>query len=219
MSARSRPCLLPWAIPIGSRPGRSGRRSAGWAIRLETRWPPRFWIRAVGKSALTLADESWSLPVVQALVEALKQTSEPAVRGRIVANLAGQYRKYPEWSGDWWGPDPLAGKFPKKTRDWTPEGMETVLQGLRLGFADRDATVRFQSIVALGEVGPAAAPILSAGLAAEPDPGNQAALVEALGRDERSGDAPVVHRVGVRLDPFRAGSGRGPRCPGPVPWS
>ena len=121
------------------------------------------------------------MPVVQALVEGLKQTPEPAVRGRIVACLAGQYRRYPEWTGDWWGPSPLAGTFPKKTVDWSPEGMSTVLQGLRLGFADRDATVRFQSILALGQIGRAAAPILLAGLSSEPDPGNQAAIVEAMG--------------------------------------
>ena len=56
---------LPWAIRIGSRPGRSGRRSAGSAIR------PRCDGRRVldprrRESALILADEAWSVPVVQA---------------------------------------------------------------------------------------------------------------------------------------------------------
>ncbi|MGC8638340.1 MAG: HEAT repeat domain-containing protein [Isosphaeraceae bacterium] len=165
-------------------------RFAAWAIRAAIRrlgYPDRAAMASAlvdpqrRESALVLADESWSLAVVQALADALRQTPEPAVRGRIVACLAGQYRTYPEWTGAWWGPNPLAGPFPKKTVNWAPEGMETVLQGLRLGFADRDATVRFQTSVALGQLGPAAAPILLAGLAAEPDPGNQAAIVEALG--------------------------------------
>ena len=51
------------------------------------------------ENALKLADESWSVPVVRALAASIRQTPEPAVRGRIVANLAGQYRKYPAWSG------------------------------------------------------------------------------------------------------------------------
>ena len=59
--------------------------------------------------------------------------------------------------------------------------MQAVLQGLRQGLADGDASVRFQAIVALGDVGPPAAPILRAGFAAESDRGNQEALVEALG--------------------------------------
>ena len=61
-----------------------------------------------------------------------------------------------------------------------------VLQGLRLGLADQHASVRFQSIVALGEVGPAAAPILCQGMSMESDVRNQALLVEALGAMNRT---------------------------------
>src|SRR5262249_5130155 len=38
------------------------------------------------ENALTLADESWSVPVVRALVEALKRTPEPQVRGQVIAD-------------------------------------------------------------------------------------------------------------------------------------
>ena len=34
------------------------------------------------------------------------------MRARIVANLAGLYRRYPEWSGAWFGTNPLAGRVP-----------------------------------------------------------------------------------------------------------
>ena len=135
----------------------------------------------------------------------MRQTLEPAFRGRIVANLAGQFRKYPEWSGTWWGPDPLAGEMPRQTQDWNPEGMNMVLQGLRVGLADQDASVRFQSIVALGGVGPAAAPILCQGMSMESDVRNQALLVEALGA---MNDAASVRLLtSLVVDPERAEPG------------
>jgi HEAT repeat protein/mono/diheme cytochrome c family protein len=130
--------------------------------------------------ALVLADEAWSVPVVAALVEALKVTPESAVRGRLIATLAGQYRRYPEWTGTWWGPDPLAKPFPRKTQDWDHEGMRVIVGGLKLGLADRDPTVRLQSIVGLEDVGLAAAPLLREAIGSESDPRNQVALVEAL---------------------------------------
>lgn len=165
-------------------------RFAAWSIRTAIRrlgYPDRDAMAAAlldpqrRESALILADESWSVPVVQALAAVLPKTTEPAVRGRIVACLAGQYRRYPEWNGDWWGPNPLAGKFPRKIRDWSPEGMSTVARGLRQGFADRDASVRLQAIMALGQLGRDATPILLAGLDTEREQDNQAAIVEALG--------------------------------------
>jgi HEAT repeat protein len=191
-------------------------RFADWSIRTTIRrlgYPSRDAMLSAlldprrREDALALAGESWSVPVVQALVKALKETPEPAVRGRIVANLAGQYRRFPQWSGQWWGPDPLSGPFPRKTESWSAEGMETVLQGLRAGLADRDATVRFQSIVALGDVGPPAAAILSAGLSAETDPDNQAALVEALGGMTDAASVGLLTRLVTdsnRSEPVRA---------------
>ena len=159
------------------------------------------------ESALILADEAWCVHVIEALVEALKQTREPAVRARMIAALAGQYRKYPEWTGAWWGLDPLAGAFPRKTEDWDAGGMNAVCQGLRQGLADGDASVRFQAIVALGEVGPPAAPILRAGFAAESDPRNQAALVEALGASSDGESVRLLTSLVVdpgRSEPVRA---------------
>ena len=76
-------------------------RFAAWSVRQAIRklgYPTREALVAAlldprrRENALILADESWSLPVVQALVDALGQTDEPAVRGRLIATLAGQYR-------------------------------------------------------------------------------------------------------------------------------
>ncbi|MDR3618168.1 MAG: HEAT repeat domain-containing protein [Paludisphaera borealis] len=133
------------------------------------------------EAGLLLADESWSVPIVSALVEALAKTSEPAVRGRMLTCLAGQFRRYPEWSGAWFGPDPLAGPLPKKTESWTPEGMAAVVRGLGIGLKDADASVRYQAILGLQTVGAPAAPLLRDALPAERDADNQVALVEALG--------------------------------------
>ena len=207
IAGRSFRCLGSWPSRTDSPRGRSRRRSGGWDT------PSRLALRAAlldprrRESALILADESWSVPVVRALVESLRQTPEPAFRGRIVANLASQYRRTPEWSGTWWGLDPLAGGLPRKTEPWDPEGMSMVLQGLRLGLADGDASVRFQSIVALGDVGPSAAPILCQGMATEPDIGNQALLVEALGTMNDAASVRMLTSLAVdprRSEPVRA---------------
>ena len=131
--------------------------------------------------ALLLADESWSIPILRALVEAFAKTPEPVVRGRMITCLAGQYRRYPEWSGAWFGPDPLAAGFPKKTEPWTAEGMAVVLRGLSVGIKDADASVRYQAILGLQSVGVPAAGLVREAFRAEPDADNQAALADALG--------------------------------------
>ena len=71
------------------------------------------------------------------------------MRARIVANLTGLFRQYPEWSGAWFGTNPLASPAPEKTRNWSPDGMQAVADGLALGLADRDGDVRGQAIAGL----------------------------------------------------------------------
>ena len=73
----------------------------------------------------------------------------------MLACLAGQYRRYPEWTGEWFGPDPLAGALPKKSEPWSPVGMTAVLRGLGVGLKDDDASVRYQAIFGLQTVGDA----------------------------------------------------------------
>ncbi len=133
------------------------------------------------ESALRLTDEAWAVPVVDALAEALARTSLAPVRGRIVANLAGLFRRYPEWSGAWFGSNPLAGPFPQKTKDWSPAGMKGVIEGLTVALLDRDNSVRFQAIVGLSQAGADAAPALRSALASETDPTNLAVAAEAVG--------------------------------------
>ena len=107
--------------------------------------------------ALALVDESWAAPAIDALSAAFAEEPDPAVRSRILANLAGQYRKYPEWDGHWFGTNPLAGAFPAKTVDWDRLAMRAVLVGLAHGLVDPTASVRRTSIAAFSGIGAEAA--------------------------------------------------------------
>ena len=133
------------------------------------------------EDALKLADESWSVPAVQALTASLAASEDPSWQVRVVAALAGLYRRYPDWSGQWFGTNPLAGVRPRKTVDWNPEGMNAVLVGLVKGLHDGDPMVRRRAIVGLIDVGRLAVPLLRVELDRESDPINLAAIVQALG--------------------------------------
>jgi putative heme-binding domain-containing protein len=187
-----------------------GDQFASWSIRQAIRrldaWDKNTLLSALlderrCEPALRLTDEAWALPVVEALAEAATRTSQPAVRARIVANLAGLYRLYPEWSGTWFGTNPLAGPFPQKTRDWSPAGMTRVLDALAASLADPDRTVRYQAIAGLSQAGKVAAPRLRSALVREPDPTNQAALAELLGNLEDAAAVPAL--VTLLADPSR----------------
>ena len=133
------------------------------------------------ESALRLADETWSPRVVDVLYEALARTPDASGRARIVAVLAGLYRQYPAWSGNWFGTNPLAGEFPRKTKDWDKTAMERVLDGVAKGTEDADARVRAAGIAGLIAAGKSAAPILWSRLGLEKDPENLAAIARGLG--------------------------------------
>jgi putative heme-binding domain-containing protein len=178
-------------------------RFASWSIRHALRtlaaWDVPALVAALTDprrrdDALTLTDEAWALPVVDALTEALARTEDAPTRVRIVVNLAGLYRRYPEWSGHWFGTNPLAGQMPQKTRDWSPAGMTRVLIALVRGLNDADALVRRQAIVGLRAVGAPAAPYVRARLERETDPGNLALLAAALGT---VGDLAAVPGLGA----------------------
>ena len=164
---------------------------AAWSIRQAIRrmnaWNKQALVEALlderrVESALRLTDEAWDVAVVAALTESLERTDSVPVKARIVANLAGLIHRYPEWSGQWFGTNPLAGQFPRKTADWSPEGMRGVQKGLAHALADGNSTVRFQAIVGLSDLGQTASPLLRAALVKEPDAVNQALLAETLGR-------------------------------------
>ncbi len=173
---------------------------AAWSVRQSIRrlnaWDEHALVEALLderrlEPALKLTDEAWSHAVIIALSEALKQTTSAPVRGRIVANIAGLLHKYPEWSGTWFGTNPLAGAFPRKTKDWDPESMKAALDGLSLGLADRDSSVRFQAITGMADAGKDAARRLRSALPAESDSTNQAVLVETLGTLKDSVSLPL----------------------------
>ncbi len=198
-----------------------GDRFAAWSIRGAIRrmgaWDQAEVVAALlderrGQPALELTDEVWDVAVARALTEALRRSDRSVLRARIVENLAGIFRQYPEWSGDWYGPNPLASEPPSKTRNWSPEGMQAVADGLAIGLVDRDAEVRARAIVGLGEVGPDAAGLLAAALPREPEPRNQEAIVEALGKTQDAAAIPALVAIlsdAQRAEPVRVAALRG----------
>ena len=95
--------------------------------------------------------------------------------------------------------------------------MKAVLDGLSLGLADRDSLVRFQAITGIAEAGKDAAPRLRAALPREPDPTNQAVIVETLGTLKDAVSLPLF--IEILGDPRRdeRGADGGPRRTRPVP--
>ncbi len=153
------------------------------------------------EDALKLADESWSLAAIQALSASLADSSDPAWKARVVSALAGNYRRYPEWSGHWFGTNPVAGAMPRKSVDWDATGMNAVLLGLVKGLRDADPIVRRQAIGGLIGVGERASPLLRVELDRETDPINLAATARALGSQ---GDVRAIPSLGkLLLDPAR----------------
>jgi putative heme-binding domain-containing protein len=146
--------------------------------------------------ALALCDETWEPPVVEALVTALGRTTEPGARARIVAALAGLYRKYPAWTGRWFGTNPLAGQLPQKTEAWDTAAMARVQAGLAVALRDASPEVRLQAIAGLFIVGHPAAAVLRAALTTETEPRNLAAIAQGLGV---LGDFPSAPALGAIL--------------------
>jgi putative heme-binding domain-containing protein len=147
------------------------------------------------EAALRLCDEWWSIAVARALARTIHEAREPVWRARLVSTLAGLYRRYPVWTGSWFGPTPLAGKRPAKTEDWEPEGMTTVCEGLLAALDDPEPAVRRQAIEGLIQVGQRVLPRLRRALGDERDPSNLMALVHGIGQlgDEES--VPLLTRL------------------------
>ncbi len=159
-------------------------------------------------AALDLTEDAYSVAVVDALIEALAKTSDPAIRGRLVANLAGLHRRLPEWSGHWFGTNPLAGDLPRKTRPWSIEGMTRVVVGLTQALSDDDASVRRAAIAGLVETGPAAILAFRSRLAAETDPANQAMMAATLGRFHDVESVPILAKwLGGSSTPYEVRRG------------
>ena len=131
--------------------------------------------------ALKVCQEKWKPAVVIALHRAAEKTSEPEFRARIIETLAGLYRTYPTWNGEWFGTNPLAGEFPKKTEPWDNAAMVRIQNVLTIALADPDAGVRLRAIAGLIAVGRPALPDLRAALKSESDPKNLASLAQGLG--------------------------------------
>ena len=138
------------------------------------------------ESALRLTDLAFAVDAVRALAEALPQIHSSETRARIVMNLSGQYLTYPEWKGEWFGTNPLAGLIPRKTSEWDHAGMAWTVKGMIKGLSDADPKVRAVAVAGLGQVRGAIIPLLRTRLAAETDPGVLQALVSVLSADSAS---------------------------------
>ena len=145
--------------------------------------------------ALKLCDQAWTQAVVDALTLTLPKIKPAPARARLVAILAGLYRKYPAWSGAWFGTNPLAGRFPQQTAAWDERAMADIQAGLSVACGDPDAKVRLQAIAGLIIVGKPALPTLRAALASEPEPTNLAALAKGLGVLQDFSAAPSLGAI------------------------
>ncbi len=147
------------------------------------------------ESAIRLCDEWWSVTVVRALVMALDDAEDPRWRARLVATLAGVYRTYPEWTGHWWGPNPLAGERPRKARDWDAAGMSAVLEGLSARLDDAEPSVRREAIVGLIAAGPAGSGALRLAIDRERDAPDLALIARGLGELRDRPSVPALARL------------------------
>ena len=163
---------------------------AAWSIRHALRSFPSIDPGSLAKAlvdpkraedALKVCDESWSLSRLEALRLALPDAKDSGFRARIVACLAGNSRKYPDWSGNWFGTNPLAGDFPQKTKDWDKKAMALIQSTLASSLKDSDAGVRLQVIAGLVAIGKPAAPLLREALPNEANPRNASAIASGLG--------------------------------------
>ena len=153
-------------------------------------------------SALKLCDEWWTLPVANAMAMALDDADDSTWRARLVATLAGLYRAYPDWTGNWWGPNPLAGEPPRKTRDWDPVGMSAVLGALSASLNDPEPSVRREAIVGLIAVGRAGSGALRLAIDRERNAPNLALMARALGELRDLPSVPAL--IGLLEDGHRS---------------
>ena len=159
-------------------------RFASWSIRSATRqlgYPARDAMREAlldprrRESALNLADESWCVPVIEALVDAEVDQGARRSRGwwpRWRASIGS----IPSGRAPGGGPIPCVGAFPRKTANWDASGMQAVLEGLRQGSPTampRSGSRRSSRSATLVR---RPAPILRAGFAAESDHGTEERL-------------------------------------------
>ena len=152
-------------------------------------------------SRLRLTGEADDPRVVAGLGTSLGQCPSAEGRARIVENLGGLYRKYPDWSGNWFGTNPLAGRFPQKTEPWDAPTMEMVQQSLAFALKGPSPEVRLRAIAGLIPIGQPAVPALREALKSEADPRNLAALAEGLGVLGDFASAPALGAIVI--DPKR----------------
>jgi putative heme-binding domain-containing protein len=165
-----------------------------WSLRTALRrighWDEKALTQALTSSrarirdnALLAVEDVYDPAVVRVLARVARTGLGAQQRKEVVRVLAGLYRRYPPWDGNWFGTNPLAGRFPEKTQPWDGAAMARIADTLAAVLKeDSDAQVRGTAIAGVATVGRAALPDLRRQLPRESDPDNRRALALALGR-------------------------------------
>jgi putative heme-binding domain-containing protein len=134
-------------------------------------------------NTLLAVEDAYDPAVVRVLARVARAAVNAERRHEVIRALAGLYRQYPPWDGHWFGTNPLAGRFPEKTKPWDTAAMARIADTLAAVLQeDGDARARREAVVGLAAVGRAALPVLRRHLLRESDADNRRALATALGR-------------------------------------
>jgi putative heme-binding domain-containing protein len=175
-----------------------------WSLRTAMRrlghWEEKALTQALTNSnsriranALLAVEDVYDPAVVRVLSRAARSVAGTGQRREVVRALAGLYRQYPPWDGNWFGTNPLAGRFPEKTRPWDASAMARIADTLTAVLAeDGDGAVRREAIAGLAAVGRPALPALRRQLSREADPDNRRGLTVALGRLQDHEATPLL---------------------------
>ncbi len=147
----------------------------------------------VRDNALLAVEDVYDPAVVRVLARVARSAPEGDRRQEVVRVLAGLYRRYPPWDGNWFGTNPLAGRFPEKTQPWDAAAMAQVTGTLAAVLRDdSDAQVRREAIAGLAADGVVGLPALRGQLSRESNADNRRALAVALGRLQDREAAPLL---------------------------
>jgi len=153
------------------------------------------------RQLLVLMENVWNVEVVKAWSRiANEESSQPPefdlpLRQTAYRMLANLYHKYPQWKGFWFGPNPLAGRFPKRTQRWSDEAEQLILTALSTGLAVESVEDRLAAVAALAAIGPKAASSLVTQLNRERNANLRHAILMALKKTGTVGISEVLGRI------------------------
>ncbi|MFN3485149.1 MAG: HEAT repeat domain-containing protein, partial [Planctomycetota bacterium] len=171
---------------------RLGRASGAWGEIVRGLGDPRAEIREGTRFALR---ETYDERLVEALaVLAASEEASAGVRAEALAALAELHRKPPEWTGKWWGTQPVAQPRPARTVPYA--GTARVLSSLREALRSPQEVVRLAAAQGCAEaLDPEAAPVLRILAASDPSTEVRRAALRALGALRDAGSSELVARA------------------------